>query len=279
MNCKRILKKDADYQKFEVLKTNRNKRYRYNEFFVEGVKNINEAIKNNWNITSFIYSFEEELCDWARNVVNTVKTSINYELPKALIDELSGKEDSSKLMAVVQMREDNLAMLSLSDNPLIALFDRPSNRGNLGTIIRSCEGLGVEALIITGHCVDLYDPDVVVSSMGSLFNLPVIRVADNETIEGFINTLREAYPTLKVVGTTAHAEQTLFDTDLTTPTLFMIGNETDGLCRKFSEISDTLVSIPMVKDACATSFNVACAATVMFAEAIRQRSTTAKATK
>lgn len=76
---------------------------------------------------------------------------------------------------------------------MLALFDRPSNRGNLGTILRSCDALGVEALIITGHAVDLYDPEVVVSSMGSFFRVPALRLTDNGAVVDFIAELKRRF--------------------------------------------------------------------------------------
>ena len=85
------------------------------------------------------------------------------------------------------MREDRLENVALSSNPFIVLFDRPSNKGNLGTMIRSCDALGVDMLIITGHAVDLYEPDVIVSAMGSFFNLPVIRIIHMRI---YINSLK-----------------------------------------------------------------------------------------
>ena len=74
----KIYSKNAAYQKFEVLKTNRNKRYRYNEFFAEGVRNINQAVKNGWEINSFIYSGEAALSDWAKDMLKNVRTQTNY---------------------------------------------------------------------------------------------------------------------------------------------------------------------------------------------------------
>ena len=96
MKIKRVFSKNADYQKFEVLKTNRNKRYKYYEFFVEGVRNINEAINSNWTITSFLYSPEKPLSNWAKNILDTVETEINYELSNDLMNDLSGKFDRSE---------------------------------------------------------------------------------------------------------------------------------------------------------------------------------------
>ena len=267
----KIFSKNATYQKFEVLKSNRNKRYKYAEFLVEGVRNINGALQNGWDIRSFLYAGGVPLSSWAEGLLNRVKTLVNYELTSALMAQLSGKEDTSELMAVVAMREDKPERLVLSGNPVLALFDRPSNRGNLGTILRSCDALGVEALIITGHAVDLYDPEVVVSSMGSFFRVPALRLTDNGAVVDFIAELKRRFDGFQVIGTTAHRQHPLYGVDLTKPTLFMIGNETDGLCRAFKDSCDLLATIPMAETAYASSFNVGCAAIVMFYEAARQR--------
>lgn len=240
-------------------------------FFVEGVRNINEAIRNQWEIISFLYTPDIPLSSWAKETLSAVRTQVNYELSASLMAELSGKADTSELMAVVKMRPDSFEQFHLSENPLLALFDRPSNKGNLGTIIRSCDALGVEGLILTGHGVDLYDPEVVVSSMGSFFNVPVIRMPDLPKLEQFLAEMKERYPGFQTVGTTAHKEFPIYKADLSGPLLFMIGNETDGLCRAFKEGCDRLVTIPMVETSSASSFNVGCAATVMFYEAVRQR--------
>lgn len=131
-----IYSKNSTFQRFEVLKTNRNKRYRYREFFVEGVRSLNEAVKNNWRIQSFLYD-RSRLSDWASDMIAKVPTERNYCLSAELMRELSGKEDTSELLAVIEMREDRLDSITLSANPFLVLFDRPSNKGNLGTVIRS----------------------------------------------------------------------------------------------------------------------------------------------
>lgn len=273
MSTKRIAVKNADYQKFEVLKTNRNKRYKYGEFFVEGVRNLNEAVKNGWQVASFLYAPELPLSRWAQDMLGQVKTEVNYELTPALLAELSGKGDTSELLAVVKMKPDELSRLQPAEGrtPLFVLFDRASNRGNLGTLLRSCDGLGADGLILTGHGVDLYDPDVVGASMGSFFNVPAVRVSDNETVFRFVAVMKEKYPGFRAVGTTAHREHPIWGEDLSGPLLLMVGNETDGLCHAFKESCDLLCTIPMAESSSASSFNVACAATVMLYEAVRQR--------
>ncbi len=265
-----VKNKNNDYQKFEVLKNNRNKRYKYNQFIVEGVRNLNEAVKNNWKIISFIYD-KNNLSDWAKCMIETVKTQVNYTLTAQLLKELSGKEDTSELLAVIEMREDKLENVALSQNPFIMLFDRPSNKGNLGTMIRSCDALGVDMLIITGHAVDLYEPNVIVSSMGSFFNLPVIRIINNEDLYKFIENLRIKYHDFKIIGTTAHKEKPIYSEDLKNPVMLMMGNETMGLNKAFKEYCDVLCTIPMAEGSYASSFNVSCAASIIMYETIRQR--------
>lgn len=201
---------NADYQKFEVLKSNRNKRYRYNEFLVEGVRSLKEAAACGWEIRSLIYP-DAPLSDWAREFIATVRTDTNYRLKPELMRELSGKSVTSEMMAVVAMREDRIDDVKLSSNPFIILFDRPSNHGNLGTLIRSCDALGADLLIITGHAVDLYEPDVVVSAMGSFFKVPVVRMEDNTKLWDFVERMKSDYPDFSLLGTTAHRLNPIWD--------------------------------------------------------------------
>lgn len=266
----KVFSKNSTFQKFEVLKTNRNKRYRYNEFLVEGVRSLNEAVKNNWNIKSFLYD-KDNLSDWAKDMIKKVNTDMNFCLTPELMRSLSGKEDTSELMAVIEMREDRLEQVKLSENPFIVLFDRPSNKGNLGTMIRSCDALGADMLIITGHSVDLYDTDVVVSAMGSFFNLPVIRISDNNMLFAYIGKLKKRYPDFLMIGTTAHNEAPIYSANLTSPLMLMMGNETMGLSKAFKEYCDLLCTIPMSEKSYATSFNVSCAASILMYEITRQR--------
>ena len=266
----RITVRNNIFQHIQVLKTNRTKRNRYGEFVVEGVRNINEAIKNGWQIKSF-FCGEGALSDWAKDLLATVKTKENFCFSEELMRELSGKEDTSELMAIVEMRELATERLQLSDNPFLVLFDRPSNKGNLGTMIRSCDALGVDALILTGHGVDLYDPEVVAASMGSFFALPVLRIAETDVLEKMVRELKGKYGEFRMYGSTAHQQKAIYELDLTAPLMLFIGNETKGLSYAYKELCDELCTIPMAESSTASSFNVSCAASIMMYEVVRQR--------
>ena len=270
---KQIFSKNAAYQKFEVLLTNRNKRHKYNEFIAEGVRNINEAIRNNWEIVSFIYSHESELSHWAVDILNNQKTAINYGLTSKLMSDLSSKDETSELMAILKMKGSDVKWRYSNPNPIFALFDRPSNKGNLGTMLRSCDAFGVEQLIITGHSVDIYEPDVITSSTGSFFNVPFIRLSENTETDNYIASLKLSYPQLKIIGTSDKANAAIYETDMTMPILIMMGNERSGLSKHYRDVCDELAAIPINAESSASSLNVSCAATTVFYEVIRQRNT------
>ena len=86
---------------------------------------------------------------------------------------------------------------------------------------------------MTGHAVDLYDPDVITSGMGSFFNVPAVRFSDNAQVEALIAGMRARYPGFRVVATTAHKKTPIYEEPLSGPCLVMIGNETEGLCKSF----------------------------------------------
>lgn len=265
-----IYSENNDYQKFEVLKRNRNKRHKYNEFFVEGVRNINEAINNNWEIRGFLYSKHNKMSNWGKEILASSRAEFHYELHGDLMDKLSDKEDTSELIAIVSIPEDDISRIEVNKQMLVVVFDRPSNRGNLGTIIRSCDALGAQGLIITGHAVDLYDPETIRATMGSFFKLPTIRMASPLEVQQWVFQLKETYDDVQLVGTSAKGSEELFYADFSKPTILLIGNETDGLSYKYKEMCDMTVKIPI--GGSASSLNVACATSIILYEINRQKS-------
>lgn len=264
-----VKKEDNNYQRFEVIKRNRNKRYKYKEFFVEGVRNINEAIKNNWEFKCFLYSGEKALSNWAKNLINSVKVENVFELSQQLMEKLSDKDDTSEIIAIVTMKSDNINRIKFSPKPLVVVFDRPSNKGNLGTIIRSCDAMGCDGLIITGHAVDLYEPETIISSTGSFFKLPTIRLQKYSDIVDLVLNMKPKHPDVQIIGTDECGEVSINQCEFNKPTVLLIGNETDGLSRNYKQVCDEIAKIPI--GGSASSLNVACATSILLYEISRQR--------
>src|SRR5215467_8778869 len=109
----RIYSENNAFQYVETLRRKREKRQRHREFFVEGVCHINQALKYDWTIRSFLYSHECPLSDWASGILKTSQAQIHFELPLRLLKKLSYKDEPSELLAIVRMPDDNLARIPI----------------------------------------------------------------------------------------------------------------------------------------------------------------------
>ncbi|MBI3944218.1 MAG: RNA methyltransferase [Chloroflexi bacterium] len=265
----RINSENDQFQHIETLQRNRAKRQKRREFFIEGVRPINQALAYGWTINAFIYSYESTLSNWARNILDQIPAKIHFQLPLRLLDKLSAKEDTSEILALVAMPENDLSRIPVKRDMLTVVFDRPSSPGNLGTLIRSCDALKVDGLVLTGHAVDLYDPEVIRASTGSFFAILSVRLPSHKDLLPWWQNIREKMGDFQIVGSSARAEREIWNHDFRRPTILLIGNETAGLSAAYKDLCDAMVKIPM--DGSATSLNVACAASIMLYEINRQR--------
>jgi TrmH family RNA methyltransferase len=167
------------------------------------------------------------------------------------------------------MKDDTLERIPIKKDLFVVVIDRSSSNGNLGTIIRSCNSFGVDAIIITGHSVDLYDSKTIRASVGTLFSIPIIRLGSHNDLIPFFQKVKEKIGSINVVGTSVKTQNTIDNSCISYPLALLIGNETYGLSNKYKELCDTLVKIPMLGSA--SSLNVACATSIFLYEAQRQR--------
>jgi len=268
INTIKIRSEDNEFQHAEVLKRNRVKRSKNNKFFVEGVKSINLAIKNNWKIDTYLFS-DKKLSKWSRDILSSSTANKHIEMPLSLMNKLSDKEDSSELIALVEMKEDNLDRIKIKKDLFVLVIDRASNPGNLGTILRSCDSFEVDAVIMTGHSVDLYEPKTIQASLGTLFSIPVIRLESHNELIPWIKKVKAEMGTFNIVGTTIKTKKLIDEINFKKPLMLLIGNETSGLSSNYKEICDDLVKIPIAGSA--SSLNVACAASIFLYEISKQK--------
>jgi TrmH family RNA methyltransferase len=260
---------NSAFQVLESLVSNRAKRHRSRTFVLEGVQPITRALAHGWTFEAVIHESGAPLSDWATDVVARADAAIRYEMTPELLGRLSGKTDTSELLAVVRMRDESFAQIPIHESLLAVVMDRPGNPGNLGTLIRTCDALGASGLVVTGHAVDLYDPATITASRGSIFALPVVQAASHAEVLQWVASVRERLGRCDLVGTDERAETDLAAHDFTAPTVLVVGNETHGLSRAYRDACDAVVRIPM--SGSASSLNVSVAASIAVYEVVRQR--------
>ncbi|MGV9372443.1 TrmH family RNA methyltransferase [Micromonospora tulbaghiae] len=265
-----ITTRNASFQQWQALLTNRTKRQRSGEFLVQGVRPITVALEQGWEIRALLHPDRQPLSRWCRDLLDRADAR-RVALAPELMRELSGKEEESpELLAVVAQPADDLARIPVGPAMLVVVFDRPKTPGNIGTLIRSADAFGASGVIITGHAADPYDPKAVRATTGSLFAVPVVRVAGHRDVLDWVAAVRaDGLPQIQIIGTDEHGDVDVAAHDLTGPTLLLVGNETHGLSKGWQEASDRMVRIPIV--GAASSLNAAAAGTVALYEAARQR--------
>jgi 23S rRNA (uridine2479-2'-O)-methyltransferase len=262
----RISSRNARFQQWQAALTNRTKRQRGGEFLVQGVRPITVAVEQGFPLAAMLYDDSAALSDWAIGVLDRADAQ-----PVAMAPELIGElgeraEEPPELVAVARLPADDLDRIPVADDFLGVVFDRPTNPGNIGSLMRSLDAFGGHGMVVTGHAADPYDPRAVRGSTGSLFALPVVRVASHRDVLAWLPDH------VTVVGTDEHGAVELAGHDLRGPTLLVVGNETAGMSAGWREACHQLVRIPMTGTA--SSLNAANAGTVALYETARQRRST-----
>lgn len=187
------------------------------------------------------------------------------ECSEPVFCKMAYRDRPEGLLAVAHQERWALDRLSLSACPLVVVAQAIEKPGNLGSILRSADAAGADAVLVTDPRTDPFNPNTVRASIGTLFTVPVVCL---ET-EACLAWLRER--SIQVVAATPDAACEYTEADLKGPTAIVVGTEQVGLTSTWLEEADLPVRIPMLGDA--DSLNVANATTLLLYEAVRQRRT------
>lgn len=243
-----------------------NKKGRWSErcFFIEGARSVEQCIKSDGKIKYIVYS-PELLNEDSKRILNEIE-SRNYELhliTKELFKSISDTDSPQGILAVVEFEEYSLKD-TLKENNFFVILDRVQDPGNMGTIIRTADAFGANAVIVTGGCVDVYNPKTVRSTMGSIFQIPIVHISD---IEEAVEQLKDK--NVNIVATSLDTDRYSYDVDFKNDCAIIIGNEANGISDEVLEMSNQIVKIPMRGKA--ESLNAGVASAVLMYEVLRQR--------
>lgn len=258
--------RDADFQRFETLRRNREKRAKQGLCFLEGVHPIERAVEAGYEFVCAAIDGEKRLSGWAEDMLKKSAPETVFRLTSQLMAELSDREEPCEIIALIKQRA-GLPNFAPQADSLYAVFDRPASPGNLGTVFRSADAFGARCVITTGHAADFYDPQCVRASIGTVFAKPHVNMGGCEECVEYLKNLPDKP---LIVGTSAHGDALLSEVDLSGPIAMIIGNETFGMSKAWREACDVVAKIPIC--GAASSLNAGSAATVCFYEVARQRS-------
>ena len=228
-------------------------------FLVEGIRMFLEVPKNRVEKVYISESFYNK----KKQEINFAEYKIEI-LSDTVFQYVSDTKTPQGVLCVVKQKEYNMKELLEVPNPHFMVLDNLQDPGNLGTIVRTAEGAGVDAVFMSKDTVDIYNPKVIRSTMGSIYRMPVVYVDD-------LLSLLEQFKVKGIQSYAAHLEgKNSYDKeDYQGGTAILIGNEGNGLRDEISNAADVWVKIPMLGQV--ESLNAAIAASVMMFEVARQR--------
>lgn len=211
-------------------------------FLVEGIHHVGEVIAAGWDVESVLYAPELLTSEFARSLISRLPAT-PQPVSSQVMESLADKENPQGIVAVVRQKTMRLADLKATWKSArqikCAALVSPQDPGNVGTILRTLDAVGADAMFLLDGGVELYHPTVVRSSMGTLFWKPVIQAGFDE----FIVWARSVK--FQLIGTSAHGdvEYQTFVPDL--PWILLLGNEQKGLSAAQIRACDVTVSLPM----------------------------------
>ncbi len=221
-------------------------------FLVEGIHHVGEAVEAGWDVQVVLYAPDLLTSSFARDLIASLGAK-PQPVSAPVMESLADKENPQGILAIVRQKHIPL------DNPGLvrtaAALVSPQDPGNVGTILRTLDAVGADALFLLDGGVELYHPTVVRSSMGTIFWKPVIEASFDE----FVKWSRKG--NYQLIGTSAHGDvdyQTLVPR---VPWILVLGNEQKGLASAQTDACDVEVSLPMKGRV--SSLNLAVAAGVL----------------
>ncbi|MCX6272861.1 MAG: RNA methyltransferase [Bacteroidetes bacterium] len=229
-------------------------------FVFEGVKEIELALKAGIEIHSFFYCrdiVEAEVLD------GFIDPEVAYEIAPAIFSKVAYRESTGGMLVVGRSKYLGLEEVKLGRIPLVLVLESVEKPGNLGGILRTADAAGVDAVLLCDPLTDLFNPNIIRSSLGTIFTVQVVTCASEEAIQW----LRQKG--IRICSTDLNTDYYYHQVDYTAPTAIVMGTEHDGLSQRWLSVADQKIKIPML--GVIDSLNVSTSAAILVFEAKRQR--------
>lgn len=239
------------------LKEKSRERKKAGLFIIEGLREIELAQKGGYVIETVLY------CD-AINSNLQIQAPEEIAISRPVYEKLAYRQTTEGVLAIAKSKHHTLDTLKFkTKNPLILVAEAPEKPGNIGALLRTADAANLDAVLIANPKSDLYNPNIIRSSVGCLFTTQIA----TGTTEEIISVLQKEKITINCAALTA--SQNYIETDFTQPTAIVVGTEATGLSDTWLTSSDQNIIIPMQGEI--DSMNVSVSAAILIFEAKRQR--------
>lgn len=191
------------------------------------------------------------------------KAKAAVEVTAAVYDKIAYRGGTEGIMAEVRARHLSFADISAEGSPLFVVLEKVEKPGNLGAILRSADAAGATAVIVCDPLTDLFNPNLIRSSIGAVFTVPTVACSSEECIEWL-----KQYG-VKILTAQLQDSSLYYDTDMQQATAIVMGTEATGLTPQWRKAADAHIRIPMLGHL--DSLNVSVSAAILLFEAVRQR--------
>ena len=231
-------------------------------FLIEGKREIELAIKGNYEIETILFLTDLVSKNQIIEISNNLTIDL-IEISKEVYQKLAYRDTTEGILAIAKIKSLQLSDLKLSNNPLILVAESPEKPGNIGALLRTADAANLDAVIIANPKSDLYNPNIVRSSVGCLFTRQIATGSTSEII-AFLKARKINFYCATLQNSTSYHTQ-----DYTTPTAIVVGTEATGLSKEWRDNATKNIIIPMQGEI--DSMNVSVAAAILIFEAKRQR--------
>ena len=242
----------------------KEKKYRkeYNEYIIEGTKIVQEAIQEKAKIKQIIISENAINTDLIQNHLKEELQKIDYiQVPSKIFKLISEVEKPQGILAIIE-KEKQEENIDVNQDIILALDDL-QDPGNLGTIIRTADSVGLKQILISKGTTEAYNPKVIRSTMGAIFRVKIIEC---ENLKETLKRLQKN--NFKIMVTDLNTDKSIYDIKLQKKVI-IIGNEANGVSEEIKNIADTRAIIPMFGKT--ESLNASIATGVILYEYVRQK--------
>ena len=245
-----------------LLKEKSRERKKTGQFLIEGKRELSLAIKGGYKIETLLF-FSDLFSESEAKAMSSYGIEI-IEISKEVFQKLAHRDTTEGVIAVVNSKKHELEELRLkSKNPLILVAEAPEKPGNVGALLRTADAANVDAVIIANPKSDLYNPNIIRSSVGCVFTTEIATASSGNTIE-FLKKYN-----FNIFSAILQESQSYHTQDYTLPTAIVVGTEATGLTQEWRDAATQNISIPM--QGVIDSMNVSVAAGILIFEAKRQR--------